>query len=221
MTHHFNYGKKETDHLSTRCPKMAGVITQLGQIHRPVNPDLFSSLMRMIIAQQISAKAEMTIWARLEHLTSAITPDFIAHCDPNVLQSIGISYRKVGYMQSVAQAVTSQEIDLECLPTLSDDEICAQLCQLKGIGVWTAQMLMIFSLQRPDVLSFDDLAIQRGLRMLYRHQVITPKLFAKYRRRFSPYNSVASLYLWAVAGGAIKELTDPAKPKKSKGNASL
>ena len=80
-------------------------------------------------------------------------------------------------------------------------------------------MLMIFSMQRPDILSWDDLAIQRGLRMLYRHRRITPKLFAKYKKRYSPHASVASLYLWAIAGGACASLKDCA-PEKNKGAKS-
>jgi DNA-3-methyladenine glycosylase II len=82
---------------------------------------------------------------------------------------------------------------------MSDDELCARLIQLKGIGIWTAEMLMIFSLQRPNILSWNDLAILRGLCRLYHHRKITPKLFAKYKKRYSPYASVASLYLWAIA----------------------
>ena len=86
---------------------------------------------------------------------------------------------------------------------------------LKGIGVWTAEMILLFCMQRQDVLSCDDLAIQRGLRMVYHHRKIDRGLFEKYRRRFSPYGSVASLYLWAVSGGAIPELHDYA-PKEKK-----
>lgn len=96
---------------------------------------------------------------------------------------------------------------------MPDAEAIRALSSLKGIGVWTAEMILLFCLQRQDVFSFDDLAIQRGLRMVYHHRVITRQLFEKYRRRFSPYGSVASLYLWAVAGGAIAEMKDYA-PKK-------
>ena len=74
-------------------------------------------------------------------------------------------------------------------------------------------MLMTFSMQRPDVMSYGDLAILRGLRMLHRHRAITPKLFAKYKRRYSPYGSVASLYLWAIASGEYEGYTDPAQKK--------
>lgn len=92
---------------------------------------------------------------------------------------------------------------------------------LKGIGVWTAEMLMMFCMQRPDVFSFGDLAIHRGLRMLYHHRKIDKKLFEKYRRRFSPCGTAASLYLWAVAGGAIPEMKDYAPVGKKKEKEKL
>ena len=96
---------------------------------------------------------------------------------------------------------------------MNDAEVCKCLSELKGIGVWSAEMLMLFSMQRPDILSYGDLAIQRGLRMIYHHRIIDRKLFEKYRRRYSPYGSVASLYIWAVAGGAVADMKDYA-PKK-------
>lgn len=115
-------------------------------------------------------------------------------------------------MQSIAQDILAKHIDLSHLSTMSDDQIKATLIGFRGIGEWTAEMLMIFSLNRLNVLSYGDLAIQRGLRMLYRHRTITPALFAKYRHRFHPYNSVASLYLWQISAGVMPEWTDP-KPK--------
>ena len=96
----------------------------------------------------------------------------------------------------------------------SDKDAIAELVSLKGIGAWTAEMILLFCIQRPDVFSFDDLAIQRGLR-IYHHRKIDRKLFEKYRRRYHPYGSVASLYLWAVSGGAIPEMRDYA-PKNKK-----
>lgn len=207
MTQFFNYDQSHTDYLSSRCTKMAMAIEHIGKIHRPVNPDLFSELVRSIIAQQISAKAERTIWGRLCELTP-ITPIHIANLDIDDLQSVGISYRKVGYIQGVAKHIIDTNLDLNALHELSDDDIKQTLMQFKGVGEWTAQMLMIFSMNRMDILSRHDLAIIRGLRMLYRHREITPKLFDKYQRRFAPYNSVASLYLWRIAGGAM-DLTDP------------
>jgi len=85
---------------------------------------------------------------------------------------------------------------------MSDEEAIESLCSLKGIGRWTAEMILIFSMQRPDVVSFGDLAILRGMRMLYHHREIDRKRFERYKKRYSPYGTVASLYLWAIAGGA-------------------
>ncbi len=104
---------------------------------------------------------------------------------------------------------------MQKIATMSDEEAVLTLSSLKGVGVWTAEMLLLFCLQRQDIFSFTDLAIVRGIRMLYRHRKVDRALFEKYRRRFSPYGSVASLYLWAVSGGALQELSDPA-PKKVK-----
>ncbi|MCD8332887.1 MAG: DNA-3-methyladenine glycosylase 2 family protein, partial [Clostridiales bacterium] len=88
----------------------------------------------------------------------------------------------------------------------SDEEAIAELTALSGVGGWTAEMILLFCMQRPDVFSYDDLAIRRGLQMVYHHRSISRQLFEKYRRRFSPYGSVASLYLWEVAGGAVPVL---------------
>lgn len=100
---------------------------------------------------------------------------------------------------------------------MTDNEVCNRLSSLKGLGTWSAEMLMLFSMQRPDILSFGDLAILRGLRMIYHHRRIDRKLFEKYRRRFSPYCSVASLYIWAVAGGAVEGMKDYAPKARKNG----
>ncbi len=94
--------------------------------------------------------------------------------------------------------VRTGAFDLDAVAHMSDEDAIRALSSLKGIGVWTAEMILLFCLQRPDIFSYDDLAIQRGLRMVYHHRSIDRRLFEKYRRRFSPYCSTASLYLWAV-----------------------
>lgn len=203
----FQYGTKETDYLKSKDRKLAEAIEYIGKIERPVIPDLFEALMKKIVGQQISTKAQESIWQKMKNQLTTIDAPTITNCSAEELQKVGLSFRKVSYMQGIAQKVVSKELSLEELHTMTDTEVCEKLCELKGIGVWTAEMLMIFSMQRPDILSFGDLAIHRGLRMLYHHKEITPKLFEKYRKRYSPYGSVASLYLWAIAGGAIPEIT--------------
>ncbi len=128
---------------------------------------------------------------------------------------LGISCRKAEYITDFARKIQNGEFDLEGIWQKPDEEVIRELSALKGIGVWTAEMILLFCMQRPDVFSYDDLAIQRGLRMVYHHRKIDRKLFEKYRRRFSPYCSVASLYLWAAAGGAVPGLKDYAPKKKA------
>jgi DNA-3-methyladenine glycosylase II len=141
-------------------------------------------------------------------LNIKITPDTINKLPLEELQQFGMSFRKAGYIKSAAQKILTKEFDINSLHSMSDEEVCAKLSELNGIGVWTAEMLMLFSMQRPNVLSYGDLAIRRGLRMVYQHKEIDKLKFNKFLKRYTPYASVASLYLWAVAGGAIDGMKD-------------
>lgn len=203
MAVYFQYGEKEIGHLKRKDKKLAAVIDRIGVIERAVNPDLFSALVHSIIGQQISTKAHETIWMRMQTELGKITPESIDGLSLEELQKFGITFKKAGYIKSVAQKVISKEFDIDSLHSLSDTEVCAKLSELHGIGVWTAEMLMLFSMQRPNILSYGDLAIHRGMRAVYRHRDIDRAKFNKYWKRYSPFASVASLYLWAVAGGAI------------------
>jgi DNA-3-methyladenine glycosylase II len=210
---YFPYGTTEIEHLKSRDKKLGAAVDLIGPIKRAVNPDLFSALIKSIVGQQISTKAQATVWQRLTEHFAPFGPETLAAAKLAEIQGCGMSLRKAEYIQGISQAVYSKEIDLNGLKGLPDKEVISQLTKLRGVGVWTAEMLLIFSIQRPDVVSFGDLAIQRGMRMLYRHRKITRQLFEKYRRRYSPYGTTASLYLWALAGGALPDLTDPA-PKR-------
>ncbi|MTJ91865.1 MAG: DNA-3-methyladenine glycosylase 2 family protein [Desulfovibrio sp.] len=210
MPQYFAYGAKETDYLARKDKRLASVIERIGPIRREVRPDLFDALMHSIVGQQIATKAQQTIWGRLVQALGRVTPATVDGMETEALQRLGLSFRKVGYMKGAARKVLQGELDVETLRHMDDGSVSMALCKLDGVGVWTAEMLMLFSLQRPDVFSFGDLAIIRGLRMVYRHKVVSRERFEMYRRRFSPYGSVASLYLWAVAGGALPDLNDPA-----------
>ena len=212
---YFAYGQTETDYLKAKDSRLAAVIDRLGHINRTVDTNLFSSVVHHIIGQQISTKAQATIWQRMQDALGTVTADSIAAAGVPLLQSLGMTFRKAEYITDFAEKVHTGAFDLEGIWQKSDEEAIRELSSLKGIGVWTAEMILLFCRQRQDVLSCDDLAIQRGLRMVYHHRKIDRGLFEKYRRRFSPYGSVASLYLWAVSGGAIPELHDYA-PKEKK-----
>ena len=209
MPQYFAYGTTETDYLCRKDKRLARVIERVGPIRREVRPDLFDALMHAIVGQQIATKAQQTVWNRLVQSLGEVTPATVDRMEAEALQRLGLSFRKVGYMKGAARKALLGELDVEALRHMDDASVCAALCQLEGVGVWTAEMLMLFSLQRPDVFSFGDLAIHRGVRMVYRHKVVSRERFEVYRRRFSPCGSVASLYLWAVAGGALPEINDP------------
>lgn len=211
----FAYGEREINHLKARDAVLGRAIDRIGHIDREVNPDLFESLVNCIVGQQIATKAHQTIWNRMKTELNAITPQTIDALSAEEIQRFGISFRKAGYIKNAAANILNGELDLYALYGMEDDTVCKQLSGLKGVGIWTAEMLMTFSMQRPDVMSYGDLAIHRGLRMLYHHRRIDKRLFEKYRRRYAPYASVACLYLWAIAGGAIPGMRDYA-PAKSK-----
>ena len=213
---YFQYGEAETAYLSARDERMAAVIAQVGHIEREVDADLFSAVVHHIVGQQISTKAQATIWKRMRDEFGVVDAAAVLGAGVEKLQSFGMTFRKAEYITDFARKIESGEFDLEGIRQRPDDEAIRELSGLKGVGVWTAEMILLFCMQRPDVFSYDDLAIQRGLRMVYHHRKIDRKLFEKYRRRFSPYCSVASLYLWAAAGGAVPGLKDYAPTQKPK-----
>ncbi len=212
---YFEYGEKELSYLRQKDERLCKVIDRIGRIDRTVDPDLFSSVVHHIIGQQISTKAQATIWQRMQDALGTVNAETILSAGASKLQSFGITFRKAEYILDFAKKVHTGEFDLDAIKQMNDADAIHALSSLKGIGVWTAEMILLFCFERPDIFSYDDLAIQRGLRMVYHHRKIDRKLFLKYRRRFSPYCSVASLYLWAVSGGAIPEMKDY-KPKNKR-----
>ncbi len=205
---YFEYGETEISYLRSKDKRLAEVIDQIGIIKREIDPDLFSSVIHHIIGQQISMKAQATIWQRMKDALGEVNAETILAADIPKLQSLGMTFRKAEYITDFAQKVHNDAFNLDTVWQMSDEDAIRELSTLKGIGVWTAEMILLFCMQRPNIFSYDDLAIQRGLRMVYHHREIDRKRFERYRKRFSPYCSVASLYLWAVSGGAIPEMKD-------------
>ena len=212
---YFEYGAKEIDYIRSKDAKMGKYIDRIGHLYKSVDSNLFSSVVLNIIGQQISMKAQETIWARMNDDLKEVTPQTIADAGIDRIQSYGTSFKKAGYIYNFAQKILNGEFDLEAIWDKPDEEVIKELSSLNGIGEWTAEMIMLFCMQRPNIFSFKDLAIQRGLRMVYHHRKITKELFEKYRRRFSPYCSVVSLYLWDISLGAIPKRKDHA-PKTKK-----
>jgi len=159
---------------------------------------LFAALVESIVGQQISNKAATTVCARLDALCGTDAHRIHALALEEI-QACGMSMRKAGYIKAIAEAAVSKAINFDELPDKSDAEIISALTAIKGIGVWTAEMLLIFSLMRPNVVSYGDLAIRRGMMNLYGLKELPKDKFARYAKRYAPYGSVASLYLWEMS----------------------
>lgn len=211
---YFTYGEIEINYLKRKDKRLAWAIEQIGQVNRKLDDNLFAAVVRHIVGQQISSKAQATVWARMEAAFIPLDAENIVAATPEKLQAIGMSMRKAEYIKDFAHKVVTGEFDLQAVQQMTDTEAITALSSLNGIGRWTAEMILLFCMARPDILSFDDLAIQRGLRMLYHHKTITRALFTKYQKRYSPYGSTAAIYLWAIAGGAVVGMKDYAPIKK-------
>lgn len=200
MPRYFEYGEEAVGYLKARDAKLAAAMDAVGHVYREMEEtDLFAAVIHNIVGQQISSAAQVTVWTRMRDLLGEVTPDIACATSIEDLQSCGITFKKAGYIKGFAQKVESGEFDLAAVEHMSDEGAIRALSSLDGIGVWTAEMLLLFCLGRPDILSFGDLAIHRGMRMVYHHRKVTRQMFERYRRRYSPYGSVASLYLWAIS----------------------
>jgi 3-methyladenine DNA glycosylase/8-oxoguanine DNA glycosylase len=202
---YYKYGETELDYLKSKCPKLALAINRIGMIERPITPEPFTALISSIISQQISTKAAATVKIRLSDLIGNMSAENILNASHESIQSCGMSNRKVNYIRGIAEAALSQTVDFNKLHELSNDDIIEKLTALNGVGVWTAEMFMIFSLTRPDIISYGDLAIRNGIMYLYGLDSLSKKELEVYRKRFSPYNTVASLYFWALAREATSK----------------
>lgn len=195
---YFKYGKAETDYLKSRDENLGLVIDKLGQLDFEVIPDIFSALVNCIIGQQISSKALDTIWRRLKEQIGEITPSSVSEITPDELKSAGVSPKKTSYIKDAAAKIISGDFDIGALRTLPDNEVSERLSSLRGVGTWTAEMLLIFSMECGDVLSYGDFGIRRGICRLHNLDSIDRETFEYYKKLYSPYGTTASFYLWKI-----------------------
>ena len=196
---YFKYGEEEIDYLKKKDEKLAIEIDKIGMVKRETNSDLFSALIESVIGQQISTKAAITVTNRFIELVDKITPENIEKVELEIIQECGMSLRKASYIKGIGHAAIKEEIDFKNLHKLSDDEVIKELTLLKGIGEWTAEMILIHSLERPDILSYKDLGIRRGIMRLHGLEELSKKEFEIYKKRYCPYGTVASIYLWEIS----------------------
>jgi DNA-3-methyladenine glycosylase II len=145
----FPYSARETAHLAGRDPALGRLIEQIGRIEREIEPDMFAALIRSVIAQQISSKAAATVYRRLRDMVGGMRPEYIASTPIETIQSCGMSMRKAGYIRGIAEAALDGRLDARAIAQMDDAGVVAVLSGLDGVGVWTAEMLLIFSLCQP------------------------------------------------------------------------
>lgn len=195
------YGNLEVQHLKLVDPKLGEAIERIGMIEREQYPDFYEGFANAVIGQQISSKAMNTIWNRLIKLCKEITPESILSLEEEQLRHIGLSHMKILYLKNCAQMLVDGAILPNTFSKMNDCELVKYLMQLKGVGNWTAQMLMIFTFGRKDVLSFGDYGIRKGICLLHNMNELSLEQFYGFQERYSPYGTVASIYLWEIARG--------------------
>jgi DNA-3-methyladenine glycosylase II len=194
--------------LAAADPTMAALIERIGEIdiatrlrrrseERPA--DAYGALLRAIVGQQLSTKAARTIYGRILELFDGRTPppEQLLEADESALRAAGLSGRKVEYVRDLAAHVLSGELELDRLGELPDEEVVAEIVAVRGLGVWTAEMFLLFHLERPDVLSGGDLGIRKAVQVEYGlAEMPAPQKVLEIGEPWRPHRSLASLYLW-------------------------
>lgn len=204
----------KVEHLRRADGRMAQVVEQFGQLEMPSPRPLFEVLVENIISQQIATPTARGIILSLGSLlgSEGITPEAIMAVGTEGLRSCGIPQRKAGWIVSAAERFATGEFAPEKIEKLSDKRLIQRLTSLDGVGVWTAEMLLLFALGRENILSWNDLIVRRAIATLYGEKNLSQRRFDHYRRRFAPYGSVASLYLWAYGNRLPREQKITIKP---------
>jgi DNA-3-methyladenine glycosylase II len=177
---------------------MKELIKKYGELTLAESSDYFTDLVRSIVGQQLSGKAANTIWKRVEALLSGeINADNFLSVPDELMRQAGVSGNKTRYIKNIAQAVMNKSLDLENIRSFDNEEIIRQLTTIKGVGQWTAEMFLIFSLAREDVFSFGDGGLNSAINKLYGSGVVLTKDEIKtISEKWKPYRSIACLYLW-------------------------
>ena len=192
--------RKAILHLKRSDPVMAGIIEQVGPFKMQFRDPGFQTLVRSIVYQQLSGKVAATIFGRL--LAAAgdgvdLTPAGILALTVEQMRLAGLSGQKTAYIRDLAERTLAGEVNFASLPDLTDDVVIEQLTRVKGVGVWTAHMFLMFALQRPNILPTGDLGVRMAIRKAYRlRDLPKPDKMEKIAAKWHPYCSVASWYLW-------------------------
>lgn len=190
--------RKAVNHLKKSDPILSAIIERVGPCRMEFGPPEFHSLAEAIVYQQLNGKAAVTIFKRFAALAGdPVTPEGILKLTDSQLRSVGLSKQKSSYLKDMAGRAARRELDFTRLPGMTDDEVIKHLTQVKGVGVWTAHMFLMFTLRRPNVLPTGDYGIQMAIKKHYqKRKMPKPEVMAKIAKSWEPYRSVACWYLW-------------------------
>ena len=190
--------RKAVNHLKQSDPVLRAIIERVGPCRMEFGVPEFCSLAEAIVYQQLNGKAAVTIFSRFAALAGEpLTPEGILKLSDEQLRRVGLSKQKSAYLKDLAAKTAAGLLDFARLPELTDEEVIQHLTQVKGIGVWTAHMFLMFSLRRPNVLPTGDYGVQMAIRKHYKKRKLPkPKDMEKIAKAWEPYRSVACWYMW-------------------------
>lgn len=190
--------RKAINHLKKSDPVLRAIIERVGPCRMEFGPAEFHSLAEAIVYQQLNGKAAVTIFKRFAALAGEpLMPEGILKLSDEQLRAAGLSKQKSAYLKDLAAKTRDGLLNFARLPDMSDDEVIEHLTRVKGIGLWTAHMFLIFSLRRPDVLPTGDYGVQAAIKKHYKKRKLPkPDIMEKIAKPWAPYRSVACWYLW-------------------------
>jgi len=190
--------RKAISHLKQSDPVLRAIIERVGPCRIEFGEPEFCSLAESIVYQQLNGRAAATIFSRFAALAGdPVTPEGILKLSDEQLRGVGLSKQKSSYLKDLAAKTSAGLLNFSRLHELSDEEVVEHLTQVKGVGVWTAHMFLIFSLRRADVLPTGDYGVQMAMRKLYKKRKMPkPDVMEKIARAWVPYRSIACWYLW-------------------------
>jgi DNA-3-methyladenine glycosylase II len=190
--------RKATNHLKKSDPVLAALIERIGPCRMQFGEPTFHSLAESILYQQLNGKAAATIFDRLTALAGdPLTPEGILKLSDAEMRGVGLSRQKTAYLRDLSEKTNAGLLEFERMAEMKEDEVIAHLTQVKGIGVWTAHMFLMFTLRRPDIMPVGDYGVQAAIKKHYKKRKWPkPAVMLKISKPWAPYRSIACWYLW-------------------------
>lgn len=188
---------KIIEYLKSKDTVFEMLFNKYGYARLERNANIFESIVSNIIGQQLSNKVKQVIYNRFISLVKTVTPENILNTDKELIRQCGISYSKISYIKELSENVLSGKYDFNNLNKLNDEDLIKELCKIKGVGKWTAEMLALFSLGRENIISYDDVALRNGIIKAKGYKSLSKQRFEQLKKKYSPYCSIASLYFYA------------------------